>query len=100
MGLQLALLEPGHAGGGVHRGVGTIRFGKGTRQAVLELAPRRNLWRAAPRLPAALRAGHYLTRGLRYLLALRRAGISVTYGVSDLRAIGTDRRSRTTVRDR
>jgi len=60
-------------------------------QAVLELAPRKNLWRAGLRLPAALRAGHYLTRGLRYLLALRRAGIRVTYGVSDLQAVGNDR---------
>lgn len=67
-------------------------------QAVLELSPRHNLWRAGLRLPAALRAGHYLTRGLKYLLALRRAGIRVSYGISDLRAIGTDRLEAVTFR--
>jgi NADPH-dependent 2,4-dienoyl-CoA reductase/sulfur reductase-like enzyme len=67
-------------------------------QAVLELSPRRNLWRAGLRLPAALRAGHYLTRGLNYLLALRRAGIRVSYGIADLRATGTDRLAAVTFR--
>jgi len=60
-------------------------------EAVLELAPRSNLWRAAPRLPSALRAGHYITRGLKYLTALRRGAVPVRYGVSGLRALGETR---------
>jgi NADPH-dependent 2,4-dienoyl-CoA reductase/sulfur reductase-like enzyme len=60
-------------------------------EAVLELAPQRNLWWAAPRLPSALRAGHYITRGLKYLAALRRGGVPVRYGISGLRALGGNR---------
>jgi NADPH-dependent 2,4-dienoyl-CoA reductase/sulfur reductase-like enzyme len=60
-------------------------------EAVLELAPRSNLWWAALRLPEALRAGHYITRGLKYLTALRRGGVPVRYGVSGIRALGRRR---------
>lgn len=57
-------------------------------KAVLEVSPRGNLWQAVPRLPSALIAGHYLTRGLRYLAALRRGGVPVLYGISGLAAVG------------
>ncbi len=56
--------------------------------AVLEMAAPGHFLRAVPRLPAALLAGHYITRGMKYLWQLRRAGIPVRYGVSGLRALG------------
>lgn len=59
-------------------------------KAILELSPHVNLWHAAPRLPSALLAGHYITRGFRYLLDLRIGGIPVHFGVSGLRALGEE----------
>jgi NADPH-dependent 2,4-dienoyl-CoA reductase/sulfur reductase-like enzyme len=67
-------------------------------KAILELSPPANLLRAIPRLPGALHAGHYLTRGLRYLYELRRAGIKVSYGVADLEAEGGERLEAVTYR--
>lgn len=60
-------------------------------KAVLEMATPGDFVRAAPRLPAALLAGHYITRGMKYLWQLRRAGIPVRYAVSGLRALGDAR---------
>jgi len=58
--------------------------------AILELAPARNFWRALPHLPNALLAHHYILKGLRYQLQLKRAGVPIFKSVSNLRAIGTD----------
>lgn len=58
--------------------------------AVLELAPLANLWRAARSLPMALTAGDYLRRGLRYVREVGRSGARVNHGVSNLAAEGTD----------
>ncbi|WP_017324248.1 NAD(P)/FAD-dependent oxidoreductase [Synechococcus sp. PCC 7336] len=60
-------------------------------KAVLELSPRTNWWRAAPRLPGALRAGNYITRGLKYTLDLLKGGVPIYYGISRLKAQGVDR---------
>ncbi|MFG6095422.1 NAD(P)/FAD-dependent oxidoreductase [Leptothoe sp. ISB3NOV94-8A] len=57
-------------------------------KAILELSPGTNLWRAAPRLPKALGAGNYISRGLKYTLDLNAAGIPIYYGVSHLQAQG------------
>lgn len=59
-------------------------------QAILETAPRRNLWRALPYLPQALLAHHYVTKGLRLERYLQRHGVPVHKAVSDLRALGSD----------
>lgn len=60
-------------------------------KAVLECSPTNNLWRAAPRLPQALRAGDYIARGLKYTLSLLNGGVPIYYGVSRLQAKGSDR---------
>ncbi len=57
-------------------------------KAVLELSPGTNLWRAVPHLPKALRAGNYLSRGLKYTLDLNRGGVPIYYGISSLQAEG------------
>jgi NADPH-dependent 2,4-dienoyl-CoA reductase/sulfur reductase-like enzyme len=62
-----------------------------TVRALLDLTPWRNWLRALPRLPAALRARHYLFSGLGYQRDLRRAGVPYIHGVSELRAIGGER---------
>jgi NADPH-dependent 2,4-dienoyl-CoA reductase/sulfur reductase-like enzyme len=46
---------------------------------------------ALPKLPAALMASGYLTKGLRLLAAIRKAGVPIRRGVGGLRAIGRDR---------
>ena len=56
-------------------------------QAILETAPRGNLWRALPRLPRALLAHHYVTKGLKLERYLQRHGVPVIKAVSALRAL-------------
>lgn len=60
-------------------------------KAVLECSPRKNYWRAAPRLPRALGAGNYIARGLKYTVDLLKGGVPIYYGVSRLKAEGSDR---------
>ena len=57
-------------------------------KAILECSPTNNLWRAAPRLPQALRAGDYIARGLKYTVDLLKGGVPIYYGVSKLQAQG------------
>jgi NADPH-dependent 2,4-dienoyl-CoA reductase/sulfur reductase-like enzyme len=59
-------------------------------QAILDLTPMRNHLRALPRLPRALLAGHYLTKGLGYKKDLKHAGVRTLHNVSSLRADGID----------
>ena len=60
-------------------------------QAMLDVQPLGNWLRAAPQLPKALLARHYLTKGLRYKRDLKAAGIPMLHGVQQLRAVGGDR---------
>lgn len=57
-------------------------------KALLDLTPMRNHLRAMPYFPRALLAGHYLLKGLKYKMDLKRAGISTLQNVSDLHANG------------
>ena len=57
-------------------------------KAVLEISPRRNMFRAAPHLLNATAAGNYLRRGVKYTIDLARAGVPIHYGVSRLQAQG------------
>ena len=59
-------------------------------KAVLDVTPLTNHLLALPKLPRALMAHHYLTKGLAYQLDLKRAGISNKIGVTDLRAEGDE----------
>jgi NADPH-dependent 2,4-dienoyl-CoA reductase/sulfur reductase-like enzyme len=56
--------------------------------AVVQTAPRENLRRALRHLPAALGAPHYLIKGLKMLWRLRRAGVPLYQGASELRIEG------------
>jgi len=60
-------------------------------QALLDLTPMVNHLFALPRLPRALLARHYLTRGLFYKRDLKRAGVSTLHNISELRAHGDER---------
>ena len=60
-------------------------------KAILDLTPMHNHLRAMPYLPRALLAHHYLLKGLKYKMDLKRAGISTVQNVSDLRAGGEQR---------
>ena len=57
-------------------------------KAMLDLTPMRNHLRALPKLPRALLAHHYLTKGIAYQFDLKRAGIRTVYGVSNIQAQG------------
>ncbi len=59
-------------------------------QAVLDVQPMSNWLRAAPYLPKALMAHHYITKGLGYKRDLKAAGVTTRHGVKDLRALGGD----------
>ena len=59
-------------------------------QAILDMAPQNNLWRAMLHLPRALFVHHYILKGLKYQLQLRRAGVPFYKRISDLHAIGND----------
>ncbi len=57
-------------------------------KVMLDVTPLSNHLLAMPRLPRALLAHHYLTKGLVYQRDLKRAGIITKIGVSHLRAEG------------
>jgi len=59
-------------------------------KAVLDVQPLGNWLRAAPHLPAALLAHHYITKGLGYKRDLKRSGVTSLHGIQDLRAVGGD----------
>ncbi len=59
-------------------------------KALLDLTPMMNHVAALPRLPRALLAGHYLTKGMGYKRDLKRAGVSTLHNVRRLRAQGVD----------
>jgi bacterioferritin-associated ferredoxin len=59
-------------------------------KALLDVTPMKNHLYALPKLPRALLAGHYITKGLRYKRDLKRAGISTLHNVRRLRAQGRD----------
>ena len=60
-------------------------------QALLDVAPLTNYLHALPKLPRALLARHYITKGLAYKKDLKLAGVKSIHNISDLRAIGQDR---------
>lgn len=60
-------------------------------KAILEVAPKINLAYAMPAFCRALLSPGYLLKGVNYQLALRRAGVPIIYGVSDLKALGNGR---------
>lgn len=60
-------------------------------QAILDLTPLTNHFRALKYLPKALLAHQYLKKGLKYEWRLKRAGIKILRNVSTLRAIGDDK---------
>lgn len=57
-------------------------------QALLDTTPAKNLLHALPYLPRALLAHHYITRGFRYQLDLKRAAVPLFKGVTALEAAG------------
>ena len=57
-------------------------------RALLITAQKNNSLRALAHLPAALRAGDYLAKGLSMMRELRRAGVPMISGVSNLAAVG------------
>jgi len=59
-------------------------------KALLDVTPLGNHITAMPKFPRALLAHHYLTKGIGYQIELKRAGIPMLFGVSDLRAEGED----------
>lgn len=59
-------------------------------KALLDVTPLINQITALPKFPRALLAHHYLTKGIGYQIELKRAGIPMLFGVSDLRAEGDD----------
>lgn len=56
--------------------------------AILETAPRNNLWSALPHAPAMLRQGHLLAKGRRWLRDLRAARVRRIRRVCDVRIEG------------
>jgi len=58
--------------------------------AILDLTPKDNYWRALPHLPRALLSHHYLLKGLKYQRQLKHAGVPFYTGVSDLCAVGKE----------
>lgn len=57
-------------------------------QALLDLTPQANRWRATPHLPKALFAHQYLMKGLKYEYELFKAGIKVKRNVKNIKALG------------
>lgn len=63
-------------------------------KALLDVTPLGNHLKALPRFPRALLAHHYLTKGVGYQIELKRAGIPMLFGVSDLHADGNEKLQR------
>lgn len=59
--------------------------------ALLDTTPNSNYLRAIPHLPRALRASHHLTKGLGLIARIRRAGVPIVNGVTDLEVLGGDK---------
>jgi NADPH-dependent 2,4-dienoyl-CoA reductase/sulfur reductase-like enzyme len=59
-------------------------------KALLDTTPLMNNITAMHQLPRALLAHHYLSKGIGYQIELKRAGIRMLWGVSELRAEGND----------
>ncbi len=59
-------------------------------KAMLDLTPLFNHITALPKLPGALKAHHYIRKGLGYQRDLKRGGVPVRYAVSHLQAHGSD----------
>ncbi len=59
-------------------------------KAVLDTTPGANYLRAARYLPAALRAPGYLGKGIQLLRGIKKAGVPLVRGVTDLRLLGED----------
>jgi len=59
-------------------------------KALLDVTPLGNHITALPKFPRALLAHHYLTKGIAYQIDLKRAGIPMLFGVSELRAEGKE----------
>lgn len=59
-------------------------------KVILDVTPLSNHLFALPKLPRALLAHHYLTKGLVYQRDLKRAGIKTKIGASNLRATGDE----------
>jgi NADPH-dependent 2,4-dienoyl-CoA reductase/sulfur reductase-like enzyme len=57
---------------------------------MLDITPLSNHFLALPKLPRALLAHHYLSKGIKYQIDLYRAGIKTNLGVKDLRAEGDE----------
>lgn len=67
-----------------------IHAAGGRLQAIVETVPSARYLAAARHLPAALGTG-YLSKGLKLLLGLRRKGVQIYRGASDLEVTGRDR---------
>ncbi len=63
-------------------------------RVLLDVTPFANHLQALPELPRALLAYRYLSKGIAYQLELKRAGIPIMFGVSDLTAEGNERLQR------
>ncbi len=59
-------------------------------KALLDVTPLSNHITALPKFPRALLAHQYLIKGIGYQIELKRAGIPMLFGVSDLRAEGDE----------
>ncbi|MDO5641727.1 MAG: NAD(P)/FAD-dependent oxidoreductase [Paracoccus sp. (in: a-proteobacteria)] len=67
---------------------GQILKAGGRVQAIVETVPSARYLAAVPQLPTAIGTG-YLSKGLRMLLELRRAGLRIYRGACDLEVLGT-----------
>ena len=61
-----------------------------TINAIVDLSPKGNYWTALPHFPRALLAYHYILKGLKYQLQLKKAGVPFYTGVTDLCAVGKE----------
>lgn len=69
-------------------------------KALLDVTPLSNHFGAMFKLPKALLAMHYLTKGIGFQIGLKRAGIPMLFGVKNLRAEGEDQLQRVCFRHR
>ncbi len=60
-------------------------------KALLDTTPQKNHLEALPEFPRALLAASYLFKGMLLQQDLKRAGVPLLHGVSDLQALGEDR---------
>jgi NADPH-dependent 2,4-dienoyl-CoA reductase/sulfur reductase-like enzyme len=60
-------------------------------RAIVDTTPASAYWRAMPQLPRALRATSYLAKGLRMMLDVRRAGVSIYRSAQTVNVLGEQR---------